>query len=83
MRKSNFDHGPVETDLEIDSALSGPSDSEIDQIVTGEIDLVARPQDPASETCANCGRKIGRLETPHVWKENIVCAQCHRVLETT
>lgn len=29
-----------------------------------------------SETCDNCGRAIGRLETPHVYGQNVVCAGC-------
>lgn len=29
------------------------------------------------ETCENCGRSIGRLETPHVIEDSVVCAQCH------
>ncbi|MEA2707995.1 MAG: hypothetical protein QOF78_596 [Phycisphaerales bacterium] len=29
------------------------------------------------ETCANCGERIGELETPHVWNERIVCERCH------
>ena len=30
----------------------------------------------SNETCANCGRVIGKLETPMVWKENVVCPEC-------
>ena len=29
------------------------------------------------ETCRNCGRAIGKLETPQVWKDAIVCGECH------
>jgi hypothetical protein len=36
-----------------------------------------------TETCANCERIIGKLETPHLWKEHVVCAQCHAVLSST
>lgn len=32
------------------------------------------------ETCANCDRSIGKLETPHVYKGEIVCAACHEIL---
>jgi hypothetical protein len=32
------------------------------------------------QTCENCGRKIGRLETPNVWREHVVCADCYAVL---
>jgi hypothetical protein len=35
-----------------------------------------------SESCANCGSKIGRTETPHVWDDKIVCAPCRRELST-
>ena len=35
----------------------------------------------AGETCANCGRSIGKLEKPYKWHDHLVCAQCHRVLE--
>ena len=28
------------------------------------------------ETCANCGRAIGKLETPHLWQQQVVCEQC-------
>ena len=29
-----------------------------------------------NETCENCGRVIGRLETPMVWQEKVVCSDC-------
>lgn len=29
------------------------------------------------ETCENCGRAIGQLETPFIWRESVVCAECH------
>ena len=32
-------------------------------------------EDP--ESCSNCGDKIGRLETPHLWKQHIVCENCY------
>lgn len=35
----------------------------------------------ASEICDNCGRRIGRLETPHLWHEKIVCGGCRKMLE--
>jgi hypothetical protein len=34
------------------------------------------------ETCANCDRKIGRLETAHLWQDRVVCAQCILLLQT-
>jgi predicted RNA-binding Zn-ribbon protein involved in translation (DUF1610 family) len=33
------------------------------------------PDDP--ESCSNCGDKIGKLETPHLWQEHVVCERCH------
>ncbi len=36
----------------------------------------------ALETCGNCGRPIGKLETPMVWRGNVVCAGCRKILET-
>lgn len=35
---------------------------------------------PPLETCANCGRLIGKLEQPRVWRENVVCAACFTIL---
>ena len=35
------------------------------------------------ETCASCGRTIGRLETPHVYGNNIVCPECLTRLTTS
>ena len=29
------------------------------------------------ETCENCRRVIGRLETPQVYADHIVCAECY------
>jgi hypothetical protein len=37
----------------------------------------------ALDTCENCGRVIGKLETPVVWKDHIVCAACYKVLRVT
>lgn len=28
------------------------------------------------ETCENCGKKIGNLETPKVFQDHIVCGEC-------
>ena len=36
----------------------------------------------ATDKCENCGRSIGKLETPHVWQDHIVCADCIKRLET-
>ena len=32
------------------------------------------------ETCANCGKQIGGVETPWAWREYVVCAACHAIL---
>jgi hypothetical protein len=34
------------------------------------------------ETCGNCGDRIGKLETPMIWNENVVCVACHAKLAT-
>ena len=31
-----------------------------------------KPMEP--EKCANCGRQIGELETPQIWRDNVVCS---------
>lgn len=33
------------------------------------------------EKCANCGKTIGRFEKRCVFKDNIVCAECHSRLK--
>jgi hypothetical protein len=30
-----------------------------------------------TETCANCGRTIGKLETPFIHVTNVVCRECY------
>ncbi len=37
-------------------------------------------QTPAPETCENCGRSIGRLETASIWKDHVVCPHCYKNL---
>ena len=32
------------------------------------------------DTCQNCGRMIGNLETPYLWGESVVCVGCLNVL---
>lgn len=32
------------------------------------------------EQCANCERTIGNMETPHIWRESIVCETCFKML---
>jgi hypothetical protein len=32
------------------------------------------------DICENCGRPIGRLETPKVWKDHVVCPACYKSL---
>jgi hypothetical protein len=33
------------------------------------------------ESCANCERKIGNLETPMLWRNSVVCTACYQVLQ--
>ncbi|MGD0462070.1 MAG: hypothetical protein ABSB74_06250 [Tepidisphaeraceae bacterium] len=28
------------------------------------------------ECCSNCGEKIGKLETAHIWNQRVVCGRC-------
>lgn len=35
---------------------------------------------PMDMTCENCGRRIGKLETPHVYQDHAVCAGCYALL---
>jgi hypothetical protein len=32
------------------------------------------------ERCENCGREIGKLETPMLWNDRIVCVKCRIAL---
>jgi hypothetical protein len=36
----------------------------------------------AMNTCENCGAVIGKLETPSVWQDHIVCPPCYAKLTT-
>jgi len=38
--------------------------------------MIVRRNADDPEACANCGEKIGKLETPHLWNDHIVCAGC-------
>lgn len=33
------------------------------------------------ETCENCGRTIGALETPYLWQSRTICFECRQRLE--
>lgn len=33
------------------------------------------------ERCSNCNREIGKLETPQLWGEDVVCSRCRDLLE--
>jgi hypothetical protein len=33
------------------------------------------------ETCENCGTEIGKLETPFIWIDHVVCATCYARLD--
>jgi hypothetical protein len=45
-------------------------DSEIEDVLN----------EPQQEKCENCGRIIGKLETPALWKNHIVCDDCYEKL---
>ncbi len=32
------------------------------------------------ESCANCGEHIGKLETPYLWEQYVVCESCYEKL---
>ena len=32
------------------------------------------------DQCENCERRIGKLETPYIFKDKVVCGQCHKLL---
>lgn len=34
----------------------------------------------ADDICENCGRKIGKLETPYLHREHVVCHECNERL---
>ena len=34
------------------------------------------------EACANCDRPIGKLETPYLWGDSVVCGPCSTILAT-
>jgi hypothetical protein len=40
-------------------------------------DFVAQPE---QEKCENCGTVIGKLETPSLWKNHVVCEACYEKL---
>ena len=42
--------------------------------------FIAQRKRISVETCENCGRTIGKLETPRIWDEHVVCAACHDIL---
>jgi len=35
----------------------------------------------ADETCANCGDKIGKLQTAYIFNDKIVCHKCNLILQ--
>ena len=35
-----------------------------------------------TETCANCDATIGRLETAHLWHDQVVCGKCIKILRS-
>lgn len=49
----------------------------------GEPSGTIRTSQPATETCANCGRMIGKLEQARVYEGKVVCVRCDFVLRNT
>ena len=35
------------------------------------------------ELCENCGTGIGKLETPQIWKNHVICSTCYSKLAKT
>jgi hypothetical protein len=48
---------------------------------SGRCQLIVKQNAGGLESCSNCGEAIGRLETPMLWNEHIVCVICHTKLE--
>jgi glucan phosphoethanolaminetransferase (alkaline phosphatase superfamily) len=44
------------------------------------MNTIKNTSNPPQEVCQNCNRVIGKLEQPYVWREHIVCRECHTVL---
>ena len=45
--------------------------------------MIVRRNSSAPDACSNCGEAIGRLETPQIWNQHIVCARCRQKLEAS
>jgi len=64
-------------------------DEELDQIMAEKgphgvlEDANSNDTDAPNDKCENCGRAIGRLETPQIWQEHVVCNQCAKTLRNT
>jgi ribosomal protein L37AE/L43A len=39
--------------------------------------LIVKRNSENPEACSNCGSQIGKLETPYIWEQHIVCEECH------
>jgi hypothetical protein len=48
-----------------------------------EFGTIVRREASLPETCSNCGDRIGNLEIPHLWREQVVCAPCYGKLAKT
>ena len=74
-------------DSEIGSAILSETiksrSSEVSISTTGESGLLDGSSSKYGEeqVCENCKRRIGKLETAHLWQDHVVCAQCRRLLE--
>ena len=63
-------------------AMRGTSlDYQAPETATQDVDsLIEAGLAEEAEKCENCGREIGKLETPQLWQEHIVCPTCAKAL---
>ena len=62
----------VEEDCDLAQTLGFPEEEAV--LVTKPVAAVVL------KVCENCGQTIGKLETPNVWNDHIVCAACYKKL---
>jgi hypothetical protein len=42
--------------------------------------MIVRRNASDPENCVNCGERIGKLETPYLWQQHVVCGLCYEKL---
>jgi hypothetical protein len=42
--------------------------------------MIVRRNASDPENCVNCGERIGKLETPYLWQQHVVCGPCYEKL---